>query len=85
MRSAILPEKLPACEIPERSPFTSARKTGTPSSLNASASLRNVTVYPVPVAPAIKPWRFAILATSEIVLPEWVCAIASVIMCSFSF
>ena len=50
----------PARGIPERSPFTSARKTGTPIALNRSASTRSVTVFPVPVAPAISPCRFAI-------------------------
>ena len=37
-----------------------ARKTGTPQSLKDSASTFKVIVLPVPVAPAIIPWRFAI-------------------------
>ena len=45
----------PALTKPDKSPFTSTKKTGTPSSLNASAILRSVTVLPVPVAPAIRP------------------------------
>ncbi len=35
-------------------------KTGTPMALNCSASTLSVTVFPVPVAPAIRPWRLAI-------------------------
>ncbi len=38
-----------------RSPLTSAIKTGTPILLNCSASTLRVTVFPVPVAPAISP------------------------------
>ena len=49
----------PALAMPERSPFTSARKTGTPMRLKPSASMRRVTVLPVPVAPATRPWRLA--------------------------
>src|SRR5512141_1628916 len=37
----------PGREIPDRSPFTSARKTGTPIALNRSASTRSVTAVPV--------------------------------------
>ena len=37
----------------------SARNTGTPMSLKDSASTFNVTVFPVPVAPAMRPWRLA--------------------------
>ena len=46
--------------MPERSPFTSAANTGTPIRLKASAITCRVTVLPVPVAPAIRPWRFDI-------------------------
>jgi hypothetical protein len=35
--------------------FPSAMKTGTPRALKFSASVCSVTVFPVPVAPAIKP------------------------------
>lgn len=52
---------VPGLHMPARSPFTSARKTGTPQSLKDSASTFKVTVFPVPVAPAIIPCRFAIL------------------------
>ena len=48
-----------AGSCPARSPFTSAMKTGTPILLKPSAMRCNVTVFPVPVAPAISPWRFA--------------------------
>ncbi len=41
-------------------PLTSAANTGTPMRLKASAITCSVTVLPVPVAPATRPWRFAI-------------------------
>ena len=50
---------------PERSPFTSAMKTGTPILLKFSAKTRRDTVFPVPVAPAIRPCRLAILGSME--------------------
>jgi len=50
---------LPDIEMPERSPFTSARNTGTPAAENCSATDCSVTVLPVPVAPATSPWRLA--------------------------
>src|SRR5215203_3775965 len=46
--------------MPDKSPFTSAKNVGTPIALKLSASTCNVTVLPVPVAPAINPWRLAI-------------------------
>ena len=49
----------PAWPMPDRSPFTSAMKTGTPSAEKPSAMVCRVTVLPVPVAPAIRPWRLA--------------------------
>ena len=58
-RSFIFGEAAPGEEIPEKSPFTSAMKTGTPMRENFSASTCSVTVLPVPVAPATRPWRFA--------------------------
>ena len=58
-RSLILPLSSPACDAPARSPLTSAMNTGTPMRLNASAMRCKVTVFPVPVAPAIRPWRLA--------------------------
>ena len=45
----------PTFARPETSPFISAKNTGTPISLKASASVFKVTVFPVPVAPAINP------------------------------
>src|SRR5262249_11739826 len=45
--------------MPERSPLTSAMNTGTPMRENPSASTCRVTVLPVPVAPATRPWRLA--------------------------
>src|SRR5207247_6810656 len=41
-------------------------KTGTPRALKFSASVCSVTVFPVPVAPAINPWRFAIFGSKKI-------------------
>src|SRR6266481_5998404 len=51
---------------PARSPLTSALNTATPRALKFSASVCRVTVLPVPVAPAIKPWRFAIFGSKKI-------------------
>ena len=45
----------PAFETPLRSPFTSARKTGTPIREKRSASTCRLTVLPVPVAPVMQP------------------------------
>src|SRR5690606_36231712 len=41
------------------SPFTSATNTGTPMREKPSARVIRVTVLPVPVAPATRPWRLA--------------------------
>ena len=46
--------------MPLRSPFMSAMKQGTPAWQNDSAITCSDTVFPVPVAPAIRPWRLAI-------------------------
>ena len=46
---------LPVCEMPLRSPFMSAMKQGTPAWQNVSAITCSVTVFPVPVAPAMSP------------------------------
>ncbi len=54
-RSATFAWSPPGLAIPERSPLTSAMKTGTPIAENCSASTRRLTVFPVPVAPAISP------------------------------
>jgi hypothetical protein len=53
--SAIFGLKLPAFKIPLKSPLISAAITGTPISLNFSAKVCRVTVFPVPVAPVITP------------------------------
>ena len=54
---------LPGAHMPVRSPLISARNTGTPISEKDSAMTFMVMVLPVPVAPAISPWRFAILGS----------------------
>ena len=61
MRSAISSVLMPVSIVPVKSPFISAVKTGTPALEKDSANTFNVVVLPVPVAPAIKPWRLAIL------------------------
>ncbi len=65
-RSATLALPPPGCEMPERSPFTSDRKQGTPMAEKRSASTCRVTVLPVPVAPVISPWRLAICGSRTI-------------------
>ncbi len=50
--------------MPDKSPLTSAMKTGTPISDSACASTCKVTVLPVPVAPVMQPWRFAMAGSS---------------------
>ena len=40
-------------------------KTGTPIRENCSASVCSETVLPVPVAPVIRPWRFASAGSSD--------------------
>jgi hypothetical protein len=57
MRCCSFSLAVPATASPATSPFTSARKTGTPIRLKPSARVIRVTVLPVPVAPAIRPWR----------------------------
>jgi hypothetical protein len=54
------PPGSPAAASPERSPLTSAVKTATPASESCSAIACRVIILPVPVAPAISPWRFII-------------------------
>ena len=58
-RSCSLGLATPACEIPVRSPLTSAMKTGVPRREKDSARTCRVTVLPVPVAPVMQPWRLA--------------------------
>jgi hypothetical protein len=48
----------PAAPIPARSPFMSAANTGQPAAETCSAMSWRVRVLPVPVAPAMSPWRF---------------------------
>ena len=55
MRFSMKPLILPVCEMPLRSPFISAMKQGTPAWQNVSAITCSVTVFPVPVAPAMSP------------------------------
>ncbi len=64
-RASIRSSGSAATAMPERSPFTSARKTGTPARESRSARTRSVTVFPVPVAPATRPWRFAMPGRSD--------------------
>ena len=48
-------EAAPAVAIPETSPLTSHKNTGTPASEKDSAIAFIVMVLPVPLAPAISP------------------------------
>ena len=57
--AATLGGSVPGCEMPVRSPLTSARNTGTPCFEKFSASVWSVIVLPVPVAPVTRPWRLA--------------------------
>ena len=47
----------PGAPTPDRSPLTSTANTGTPAAESWPASSWRVLVLPVPVAPAIRPWR----------------------------
>ncbi len=58
-RSSNLGLLVPAFARLETSPLASAKNTGTPRREKLSARTLSVTVLPVPVAPAIKPCRFA--------------------------
>ena len=49
---------------PATSPFTSAMNTGTPIREKPSARVIRVTVLPVPVAPATRPWRLPNLGSN---------------------
>ncbi len=51
----------PGAARPVRSPLMSATKTGTPAFDSWPASSWRVLVLPVPVAPAIRPWRLSML------------------------
>ena len=48
------------CAKPDKSPLISINKTGIPLSDNVSAKTCRVFVFPVPVAPAIKPCLFRV-------------------------
>ena len=61
----------PARAMPVRSPFTSARKTGTPMREKRSASTCRETVLPVPVAPVMSPWRLAIVGSTASSVSPW--------------
>ena len=58
-RFSIASVGVPSMTMPLRSLLISLRNTGTPRSEKPSASTFRDTVLPVPVAPAIRPWRFA--------------------------
>ena len=59
-RSAAIPLAPPGSDNPDRSPFMSAAKTGTPASESCSVMPWRPFVFPVPVAPAISPCLFVI-------------------------
>ena len=50
----------PGRAMPDRSPLMSAAKTGTPAFDSWPARSCSVLVLPVPVAPAMSPWRLSI-------------------------
>ncbi len=54
----------PGSATPDRSPLTSDTNTGTPAAESCSAMPCSVFVLPVPVAPAIRPWRLTIRSGS---------------------
>ena len=60
----------PALPTPDRSPLMSVAKTGTPMALKVSARFCSVQVFPVPVAPAIRPWRLAMEGMMPRCLPS---------------
>ena len=62
----------PGCESPERSPLRSAANTGTPSAESCSAMSWRVFVFPVPVAPAMRPWRLHMAVGIWTTAPGWV-------------
>src|SRR4051812_27574165 len=72
--SCILAVGDPAMARPERSPFTSATNVGTPADDSPSTIPWRVTVLPVPVAPAISPWRLARVSSRLCALPPPDCA-----------
>ena len=69
--AAILAPVLPLWLMPDRSPLMSAMNTGTPISEKPSAIFCSVTVFPVPVAPVIRPCRLASAGSSRHSVAEW--------------
>ena len=67
----------PSTAVPAKSPFTSAKNTGTPASEKLSAITFKVMVLPEPDAPVINPCRFAICGKIESSLPSSVFPIKS--------
>ena len=61
-RSSIKSLDSPACAMPLKSPFMSIIKTGMPLLESCSDRTWMVFVFPVPVAPAINPWRFRVFS-----------------------
>src|SRR2546430_9793600 len=68
-RLAAAPPASPGSATPDRSPLTSATNTGTPAEDSCSAIPCSVLVLPVPVAPAMRPWRLTIRSGSLTVAP----------------
>ena len=60
----------PGAQMPATSPLTSHRNTSTPASEKLSAITFIVMVLPVPLAPAIRPWRLHILSASSTRAPS---------------
>ena len=61
VRVSSLSDGCPGMAIPDRSPLTTAAKTGTPAAEICSAISCSVLVLPVPVAPETSPCRFSML------------------------
>src|SRR5690606_31288490 len=68
-RACSFGDVVPADASPATSPFTSAMNTGTPRREKPSARVIRVTVLPVPVAPATRPWRFAYAGSRRTAVP----------------
>ena len=59
-RCAVLSLATPGRDSPDKSPLTSAIMTGTPAVLSCSAITCSDFVFPVPAAPATRPWRLTV-------------------------
>ena len=70
---------------PARSPLMSVTNTGMPRAVKSSASVCTVTVFPVPVAPEISPWRVAILGSKKIGSFDRAMRIGSLMLENFDF